>query len=87
MRVFKYPLAMVDTQTVRMPYGATILSAQIQGSSGLQMWALVDETKTAMEIRSIVIVGTGNPVPELGAFIDTFQMQDGSLVFHVFEGR
>jgi len=51
------------------------------------MWALVDETKTAMEIRSIVIVGTGNPVPELGAFIDTFQMQDGSLVFHVFEGR
>jgi hypothetical protein len=36
--------------------------------------------------RRIEIIGTGNPVP-IGdlKYISTFQIMDGSLIFHVFE--
>lgn len=39
--IWKYPLAITDTQNVMMPEGAEILSAQMQGDT-LCLWALVN---------------------------------------------
>lgn len=85
MRVFKYPLQVVDSQAIWLPDHAQILSVQMQGDQ-LQLWALVDERLTEKLHTEIIIVGTGHPVPEVKEFIGTFQMLSGSLVFHVFEG-
>lgn len=86
MRIWKFPLEVADQQKVKMPTGAKILTAQMQGDTCC-LWALVDETRPRFEfeIRDIAIYGTGNPMPdEPGDYIATFQIM-GGLVFHAFE--
>lgn len=58
----------------------------IQEQNGMpQLWALCDETAD-YEQRKIAIYGTGNPMPDdTGDYISTFQMHNGTLVFHAFE--
>lgn len=86
--IWKYPLAMADQQVVAMPFNADILTVQDQ-HDGLQLWAIVDPD-AERETRTIEIIGTGNPMPELGddlarTHIATVQTRGGSLVWHVFE--
>lgn len=84
MRIWKWELAVTDSQTVMMPNGAKVLDAQMQKNS-LFVWALCDEN-AEKEIRHFAIYGTGNPIPgDPGCYIGTFQMLSGELVFHVFE--
>ncbi len=82
--VHKYTLDLTDRQIVALPEGARILSVQTQGQR-LRLWALVDADATP-EAVEIAIRGTGHPIDdaEVLEFIDTFQMNDGQLVFHVF---
>lgn len=84
MRIYKYPLQLMDRQTLSMPDGAKILSIQAQRDQ-VCLWAMVDEN--AQEIaRTIAIYGTGQPIPdEPGTYMQTFQMAGGNLVFHAFE--
>lgn len=85
MRIYKYPLEVTDRQEVFMPMGATLLTAQMQHGI-LQLWSLVDENEQAETARKIAIFGTGNPMPDdPSAYLATFQMSGGALVFHVFE--
>jgi len=85
-RIWKYPLQLTDTQTVEMPEGAQILTAQRQGQT-LCLWALVDcEPELPKQNREIEIIGTGNPIIEAPRrYIATVQMQGGSLWWHIFE--
>jgi len=84
MKIFKWNLQIVDFQEIEMPIGAQILSMQIQNENP-QLWALVDE-KNATEKRSFITCGTGQEIPEdVGDYIGTYQIENGSLVFHVFE--
>lgn len=84
MRIWKYTLSLTDTQTINMPHGAHLLAVQMQHGTP-QLWALCDEN-SIYEPRNIAIYGTGNPIPnEPGKYIDTFQMDVGALVFHVFD--
>lgn len=85
-KIYKYPLEITDTQFVELPLGAKILTVQIQGNQ-LCLWAMVNALPEAIKKnRRIVIIGPGYPVPtgEL-EYISTFQVMDGSLIFHVFE--
>jgi hypothetical protein len=85
-KIFRYPLETIDTQFIELPLGAEILTAQIQDNQ-LCLWAMVNTSPDAItKNRRIEIVGTGYPVPagEL-KYISTFQIMDGSLIFHVFE--
>ncbi len=70
-----------------MPIGAKILTVQTQNDIPC-LWALVDP-QAETEGRNIEIFGTGHPVlSDLGTareYIGTFQMHNGTLVFHVFE--
>lgn len=83
-RIFKYPIVMKDLNRIEMPKGAEVLSVHVQNGAP-QIWALV-EPDNVKETRHFFVIGTGNPIPEgIGRFIGTFQMLNGSLVWHLFE--
>lgn len=84
MKIYKYPLKIVDQQYVTMPRGARVLSIGEQRGQ-MQMWALVDEIAQPVS-RLVVIHGTGHPAGDVAGmeFIGTFMMDGGSLVFHAF---
>jgi hypothetical protein len=82
MVILKYPLMVVDRQTIITPALPRFLSVQSQDGI-LCLWALVDPKRDRHE-KTILIVGTGNPCPKnLGKFIGT--VQHDSFVWHVFE--
>ena len=87
MRIWKWSLDITDEQTLTMPIGAKALTAQIQGRSGLQLWALIDDAICQQkEVRTFAVYGTGNPIPDdPGEYIATVQTHGGDLVWHVFE--
>lgn len=82
--IWKFELCSADWQTVEMPAGARILSLQTQRGA-LCLWAVVDPSMTP-EVRRFATYYTGDPLPDdPGDFVGTFQLDGGSLVFHVFE--
>lgn len=88
-RIFKYPLMVVDQQTIMMPRGADILCVQMQGEVPT-LWAVVDPDwnghPAPEEARTINIYGTGNPMRDpMGLYIGTVQQFSGALVWHVFD--
>ena len=82
--IYKWTLTPGSTD-LHMPTGAQVLTVQMQGTQP-QLWALVDP-KQPKEWRTFDIFGDGNPVPNdpLLIYVATFQMDGGSLVWHVFE--
>ena len=83
-KIYKYALPIDDYLTIPLPQGAEILKVDMQNNVPW-MWALVDPEKPP-EMRNFRLVGTGHPIKEENLkFIDTFQMHEGSLVFHLFE--
>jgi len=84
--IYKYPLPIDNLAEVRMPQGAVVLSIQCQHDKPC-LWALVDADRP-MQGRRFCVRGTGHQLAgEEGAFIATFQMHGGALVFHVFEAK
>lgn len=82
--VYKYRLDMAfPHQVISMDEGAQMLTVQIQDGIP-HLWALVDPTRPHV-IRTVSIIGTGQPMPDDGVYISTFQMHGGALVFHAFE--
>ncbi len=85
--IYKYNLKVTDVQHIQLPAGAKILCVQVQDGEP-HLWAEVD-TDAPPEMRTIEIFGTGHPIPqEMGQdrrYISTFQMKNGSLVFHAYE--
>ena len=85
MKVWKYELSITDDQTVVMPRGAKILSAQNQYEK-VTIWALVNEYESITEKVHFHIAGTAHPLPKNPMeFIDTIQLSEGKLVLHVFK--
>ncbi len=84
--IWKFQLEIKDEQSILMPAGAEILTVQVQHGIPC-VWALVLPS-VPMEQREFRIYGTGHPVDDSEIFlsyIGTYQLQEGSLVFHVFE--
>lgn len=85
--IFKFQLQVLDTQFIWIHKNAEILSVQNQNEIPC-MWALVNPTEEREE-KCLEIFGTGHDVHcDIGVdrkFIGTFQMEGGSLVFHLFE--
>lgn len=70
--------------TVQMPAGARILDLQVQHNLP-QIWALVDPAAPTVS-RTFQAVPTGGEFSEAGwSYVGTFQINGGSLVFHIFE--
>lgn len=82
--IWKFDVPVVGEFSVPMPVGAQVLSVQLQHGEA-KMWVLVD-TAWPVEPKRFAVHGTGHPVPpNRGRFIGTFQLDGGSLVFHLFE--
>ena len=85
MNVWKYQLEVIPQQTIEMPFGAKILTVQVQQETPC-IWALVDPALYTIR-REIRIVGTGHELgfTSLAKYLGSFQQLNGSLVWHVFE--
>ena len=83
--IYKYPLEIIDSQFLELPFNAKILTVQIQESKP-QLWALVDPDYET-EKRNIRIYGTGHHINQhlKLKYISTIQIN--SLVFHIFENE
>lgn len=72
---------------IEMPKGAEILTIQIQDENPC-IWALVNP-ENEKDLRHFEIYGTGHDIKygfdTSRVYINTFQMHNGSLVFHLFE--
>ena len=82
-RVYKYELSPLhDTITITIPFGARVLSVQMQRSIPV-LWALVEEANT-LQARTFFLRGTGHGFTgNEGLFVGTFQ--SGPFVWHLFE--
>lgn len=87
MTIWKFPLKVVDEQIVETEYPGEALSVQIQSGTPC-LWALVDPHSSMGKVKLRVrTFGTGNPIDTaagIGQFVGTYQLEGGSLVFHVF---
>lgn len=84
--VWKFQLT-EPKESIEMPVEAQILTVQTQGGIPC-LWALGDPS-APKELRCFEVYGTGHPIHYDMAiernYIGTFQINGGSLVFHVFE--
>lgn len=84
--VWKYPFRIENVIELDLPGGhlAQILSVQTQNGMPT-LWALVNPNVAVSRVK-LLCFGTGHPIDgdKIGAFIGTFQMYDGGLVFHIF---
>lgn len=83
--IFKWTLQLEDEQVLSVPVGTKLLSVQMQHGSP-QVWGICFSPASSMKKITVFIHGTGHPITRevLGRFLGTFQMKDGTLVFHVF---
>lgn len=82
--IWKWALDVQDGFSIRMPFGAALLTVAIQADVPC-IWALVDPSHPFVE-RHIRIYGTGHPIELEEPYVGSFQLLGGSLVFHVFDG-
>jgi hypothetical protein len=84
--IYKYPLPMKDETEICLPMGSQILTVQTQNNAPY-IWALI-ETDAPLTTRRFCLRGTGHTFKgNEGKYIDTFQLENGGLVFHLFEER
>lgn len=81
--IWKYPLEVKDRQTLVLPRDAKVISAGLDVSGQLCLWAVVVPERNRTKL-GVLIVGTGNPFEDddLWYFIDTVVMPP--FVWHVF---
>jgi hypothetical protein len=89
-KIFKYPLTIDDEIEISMPEGSQILAVHTQVNYLMQIpciWAIVD-TDAPLITRRLCIRGTGHTFKgNEGKYIGTFQIDNGALIFHLFEER
>lgn len=84
LKIWKYPISMEDSQTIQIPVDAEILSVKLQHNKPV-MWVKLD-TEASKVVRHFTLYATDEILPpRIGKYIDTFQMHNDNLVFHVFE--
>ena len=87
LTIFKYPIPIEDHFILELPKNAKILTVQTQ--KGIpQLWAMVD-SETEKEARHFRLNGMDHPLGDdylrIINYIGTFQIENGELVFHLFE--
>jgi hypothetical protein len=86
-KIYRYQLKFKDRQTITVPHGADIISVD-QKDGKLCVWAIVNPERGVCHDVEVLIIGTGNPMPDIFGFrfLGTCVMrgvQEG-LVWHVF---
>lgn len=82
--VLKTILTVADEQTIAVPRGAMMLHAATKDGA-MCVWYRCDP-KAPISNRRIRIAGTGHPIAdEAWEYIGSCFLNDGALVFHIFE--
>ena len=89
--IWKYDLGVAMEQEIAMPEGSKILTVQMQKDRP-RLWVAVNPALPKV-MRRIFMLGTGYELPGLDklpsislAYVGTFQVGGGDLVFHIFDG-
>lgn len=88
-KIYKYELKPNGSQNIVIPKGSEILTIQSQYGKAC-MWCLCPIVEDGdYDCRNIEIYATGEPIAsDMGVtrdYLGTFQLENGRLVFHVFE--
>ena len=85
LSIWKFELPVTDSFALEMPKGAVILTIQCQNNTPM-FWSKVNP-KAPKELRYFRIIGTGHPFSsdENLKYVGTCQMNEGALIWHVFE--
>lgn len=85
LAVYKYPVPVNDTFIIDMPEDGKLLTVDMQHGQP-QLWALVDSSRKKVP-RHFRLAGTGHPIDDREPleYVNTFQVDGGSLIFHLFE--
>jgi len=84
-RILKYPLEIIDNQTIKIPGFVCVMSV-IEQRDIVVLYSMVNDTEPTKKL-DIRIIGTGNPVDiDIGLydFIGTVNTNDGRLIWHIF---
>jgi DNA-directed RNA polymerase subunit RPC12/RpoP len=85
-KIYKFSFSMEDEFKISMPEGSEVLTVQIQGGVP-RIWAIVD-TDVPLTARRFCMRRTGHAFKgNEGKYIGTFQLNEGTMVFHLFEER
>lgn len=79
--IYKYHCPIDDSLDIYMPSMAKVLCVQMQKGEPY-IWAAVD-TNDLDKVRTFIWKGTGHDIKGLHKYVGT--VQDGNLVFHLFE--
>lgn len=92
LTIYKYPLAIADSQRIVMPHNSVPLSVGMQRET-LCLWASVDTDRQETE-HEVRILGTGHEASSIlglrswcdvhWKFLGTVQQNGGALIWHVF---
>jgi hypothetical protein len=84
--IWKSILEITGRQIVELPREPWHLAVQMQGEH-LCLWSMVD-TDLRIEHHPVIIVGTGNPIPEEAKGCPYIgSVQERSFVWHVFAAQ
>lgn len=83
LTIWKYPLPSKARFTLKLPYGAEVLTVQMQHGIAC-LWAKVNPENTERNV-SFLLVGTGTDAPIVAKYIGLIQLDDGDFVFHLFQ--
>lgn len=82
--IWKFVLDVTDSQFIRMPHESKILHVNTQRET-VCMWAEVDPSLPQV-LRRFCVYGTGHQMPDdPGRYIGSIMLQDGDLIFHIYE--
>lgn len=82
-RIFKYPIADPAGHGTFLPEDAQIVSAGVDPTGALVVWAYVDPYSEPSCRRDIRVLLTGDQVPDDATHLITFSV--GPIVYHVVE--
>ena len=81
--IYKYKLEVTDSQTIKLPLGAKILTVALQDGEP-HIWSMVDTNDKYNDVE-ILTFGTGQDISYHGLqYIGTYQLLSGDLVYHIF---
>ena len=94
-KIYKYPFEIIDIQTVKLPKGAIILTAQLQNGRPC-IWAYVDPSEIEAEDVTLRVYGTGQEIDDSLdlTYVSTIQIREKIIgqpydnrifVWHVFK--
>lgn len=84
--VYKYAIPASASFTLQLPESARVLTVQIQNFQP-NIWVELD-TDEPTKPRNFYVRGTGHQFTgDEQTYIGTYQVFDGQLVFHLYEGN